>query len=151
MHDLKPLVSRHWLFLVAGLMWTGVGIMLLLRAWGWLSTMPIDWEFGLLLASLILAGLFYRWMFVKTVNKNLRRLAELPDPVSLFAFNSPKGYILIIFMITLGILLRRSGMDTRILAVVYATMGVTLSLASLHFYRAFHRATRGQHVVSEQS
>ncbi len=136
---LKPIVSRHWLFLLAGVMWTGVGIMLLVRAWIWLSAMPTGWEIGLILVSAVIAVLFYKFMFTNTVAKNIRRVCELPDPVCLFAFNSPKGYILIVFMITLGVLLRRSGLDTRILALVYASMGGALLLASLHFYSQFHR------------
>ncbi len=146
---LNPTVSRRWLFLLAGIMWTGVGVMLLARAWIWLSALPLSWEIGLILVSAVIAVLFYKFMFTKTVNKNIRRVCGLPDPVCLFAFNSPKGYILIVFMITLGIMLRRSGLDTRILAFVYASMGGALLLASLHFYGQFHRVAVQKQPCSE--
>jgi hypothetical protein len=144
MNSLKPDVSRHWLFLLAGVMWTGVGVMLLVRAWGWLAAMPLGWELGLALTSAVIAALFYKFMFTNTVAKNIRRVCQLPDPVCIFAFNSPRGYILIVFMIAMGIALRRSGLDTRILALVYASMGGALLLASLHFYNQFHRVRIAQ-------
>ena len=150
-HLLKPVVSRRWLFLLAGVMWTGVGVMLLTRAWVWLSALSLGWEIGLILISASIAFLFYRVMFTKTVAKNIRRLCNLPDPVSLFAFNSPKGYILIVFMIGLGIALRRSGLDTRILSLIYASMGGALLLASLHFYHQFHRVAVASRPCAEDS
>ncbi len=143
MESIKPLVARHWLFLLAGIMWTGVGIMLLVRAWVWLATMPISWELVLMTISAISAFLFYKFMFTNTVNKNIERVCNLPDPVSIFAFNSPKGYILVVFMIGLGITIRHSGLDTRILALVYASMGGALLLASFHFYGQFRRERAG--------
>jgi len=149
MEEMRPLVSRHWLFALAGIMWTGVGIMLLWRAWTWLSVMSIPWIAGILAAGAVIAFSFYYFMFTNTVAKNIRRLCGLPDPVSLLAFNSPKGYILIIFMIGLGIALRHSPLDRRILAVVYVGMGGALFLASLHFYKQFHRVKIAQLPCSE--
>jgi len=137
MEKLKPLVSRHWLFALAGVMWSGVGVMLMWRAWIWLSAMTPAWAIGITLAGVVIAFGFYYFMFTKTVAKNIRRLRSLPDPVGILAFNSPKGYILIIFMIALGITLRHSSLDRRILAVLYLGMGGALFLASLHFYRQF--------------
>ncbi len=151
MEKLKPLVSRHWLFALAGVMWTGVGVMLIWRAWIWLSAMEPAWATGIALAGMIIAVSFYYFMFTKTVAKNILRLCSLPDPVGILAFNSPKGYILIIFMIGLGIALRHSPLDRRILALVYAGMGGALFLASLHFYRQFHKVRVQKRPCSEQT
>jgi len=139
MEKMKPLVSRHWLFALAGVMWTGVGVMLMWRAWIWLSAMDPAWAIGIALAGAAIAFAFYHFMFTKTVAKNIQRLCDLPDPVGILAFNSPKGYILIVFMIALGITLRHSPLDRRILALVYAGMGGALFLASLHFYSQFFK------------
>ena len=139
MEKMRPLVARHWLFALAGLMWSAVGIMLMWRAWIWLSAMEPAWIIGLVLAGAAIAFAFYYFMFTKTVAKNIKRLCGLPDPTGLLAFNTPKGYILIVFMIVLGIALRHSSLDRRILALVYVGMGGALFLASLHFYGQFHR------------
>jgi len=151
MEKLKPLVSRQWLFVLAGIMWTGVGLMLMWRAWTWLSAMEPAWAIGVTLAGAALAFGFYWFVFTKTVEKNIRRLCALPDPVGVLAFNSPKGYILIIFMITLGIALRHSPLDRRILAFIYSGMGGALFLASLHFYGQFHKvAVRNEPCCNEK-
>lgn len=135
MHRLKPTVSRHWLFALAGLMWSAVGLMLLWRAGNWLAAMSPRWAVGIALAGALLALATYNFMFTKTVAKNIGRLYTLPERVCLFAFNSPKGYILIFFMMALGITLRHSPLNRSILAVVYMAMGGALFLASFHFYR----------------
>jgi hypothetical protein len=77
-------------------------------------------------------------------------MCGLPDPVGLLAFNTPKGYVLIIFMIGLGITLRHSPLDRRLLALVYVGMGGALFLASLHFYGQFHRVKVKQKSCSEE-
>jgi len=120
-------------------MWSAVGLMLLWRAWSWLSAMETAWIVGLLTGGAAIAVLFHHFMFKKTVAKNLRRLCNLPDRVSILAFNSPKGYVLIAFMIALGIALRHSSLDRHLLALVYLGMGGALFLASLLFYRQFHK------------
>lgn len=151
MEKIRPLVSRHWLFALAGLMWSAVGVMLLWRSWAWISAMDSLWRTGVAVAGLAIAIAFYYFMFTNTVAKNIRRLCGLPDPVSILAFNSPKGYILIIVMIGLGIALRHSSLDRRILAVVYVGMGGALFLASLHFYKQFFDVKVQERPCSEQS
>ncbi len=133
----KPHVHYHALFVLAGLMWTAVGLMLLWRASIWLSSMEGSLAMGLVGLSVVLMVAFYAVMFRKTVQKNIARLASLPERVCLFAFNSRRGYALILFMIVLGITLRHSPIPRPYLAVVYTTMGGTLLLSSFHFYHRF--------------
>ncbi len=132
LHKMKPIVDRSWLFIVAGLMWTAVGLMLLWRAFGWLlaasHTMP------LFLLGMGIALLSYHFMFTNTVRKNIARLHTLPERTGLLAFNSARGYGIIVIMIALGIGLRHSSLDRSLLAVLYTAMGGALFLASFHFY-----------------
>ncbi len=138
----KPTVHYHALFILAGLMWTGVGVMLLWRAGIWLRAIeqPLTWI--LVALGVVLTVLFYRFMFRKTVHKNIRRLRSLPERVCLLAFNSTKGYIMILFMIALGITLRRSSIPRAYLVVVYSAMGGTLLISSFHFYHHFWQVRR---------
>lgn len=136
---LAPAVSRHWLLLLAGSMWTAVGLMLLWRALGWLTAMELPVEIALGLFGLLLGFLAYRFGFIHTARRNISRLCRLPDRVCLFAFNSWKGYLIIALMVTLGITLRRSPIPRPYLALLYSTMGSALFWASLHFYDRFWR------------
>jgi hypothetical protein len=58
---LNPTVSRHWLLLLAGGMWSAVGIMLLWRASGWLLAMPPTLGITLGLLGVLFAFLSYRF------------------------------------------------------------------------------------------
>lgn len=148
LNQLKPIVSRPWLFMLAGLMWTGVGLMLLWRAVGWLVADP---HTMLIAATSTGIALFsYRFMFTHTARKNILRLSALPERVSLFAFNSRQGYAIIGLMIALGVTLRHSAIDRGILAVVYTAMGGALLLASLHFYVQFWRVQIQTHPGTDE-
>ncbi len=138
----KPIVHHHMLFILAGSMWMGVGLMLLWRASIWVRAIegPLAWL--LVSLSVLLALLFYGFMFRKTVNKNIQRLSSLPKRVCLFAFNSTKGYMMIIFMIALGITLRRSPIPRAYLVIIYIAMGGTLFLSSFHFYHHLWKERR---------
>jgi len=132
---LNPAVSKYWLIALAGLMWSGVGIMLLRLAYIWLAT--VNWSMGVSLGSLgiISALTAYRYGFSKIALKNIARLCLLPNKYCIFAFQTWKGYLIIIFMIMLGITLRYSLIPKHFLAVIYAAIGGALFLSSFHFYR----------------
>ncbi len=134
LHKLTLPVRKPWLFVLAGIMWTAVGMMLLWRAYGWLLAMAPAWSIPLGSVSIMLSFITYRFGFIHTVRKNIQRLCQLPEKISLFAFNSPKSYLLIIFMIALGITLRSSSIPRPYLAFLYTVMGGALFFASFHFY-----------------
>ncbi len=139
----KPKVHRHVLLALAGGMWTGVGVMLIGRAAVWLSGKSYGTVYLIAGVSALLAVAAYYFGFTKTVEKNIRRLCGLPERAWVFAFNSPKGYVMILLMIGLGMTLRRSPMPREILAFIYIIMGGSLFLASFHFYhRLWHVAYR---------
>jgi len=87
---LNPAVAKRWLFILSGLMWGGVGVLLDWLAVGWLSA--IDWRRAALLggigAAMALAA--YYFGFTKIVQKNIERLCLLADRVCLFAFQGWK-------------------------------------------------------------
>ena len=136
---LNPAVSKYWLIAMAGLMWSAVGIMLLHLAYIWLAT--VNWSLGLPLGSLgiISALASYRYGFSKIALKNIVRLCLLPDKYCIFAFQAWKSYLIVIFMIILGIALRNLPIPKHFLAVIYATIGGALLLSSFHFYLRIYR------------
>jgi drug/metabolite transporter (DMT)-like permease len=134
MEKLKPAVSKHWLFIIAGIMWSAVGLMLIWRAVGWYSAIEGDWAIVMVLLGVALALAVYYFMFSKIARKNLKRLCQHPDKVCLFAFQSWQGYLIIVFMVSLGIGLRNSPFPKPWLAVIYTGIGGGLFIASLHFY-----------------
>lgn len=132
-----PTVTRHWLSLVAGLMWLGVGILLCARAAYWLLALgrPAN-VLGALLA-LISGVVIYRFGFSRIAKKNIRRIEQKPETVCLFAFQAWKSYILIVVMMLLGYTMRHSSLPLIITAFVYLAIGTALSLSSSLYYRCF--------------
>jgi len=135
----KPAVSKYWLMVLAGLMWTVVGIVLCRLACTWLKAVP--WSRALPLGSLglVFALAAHRYPFSKIALKNIDRLCLLTDTSCIFAFQAWRSYLVVIFMIVLGITLRYSPFPRHFLAVIYAAVGGALFLSSFHFYRRIWR------------
>lgn len=136
LQKLKPAVPKLWLYAVAGLMWSGVGVFLNKLAYGWLS--PLTWGTVIffVLAGIALAVTIYAFGFAKLANKNIKRIYKLQNKrVCIFAFQQWSSYPLVLFMIMLGISLRNySPIPKPYLATLYIGIGGSLFLASLHYY-----------------
>lgn len=130
----RPAVLRFWLWLIAGLLWSGVGIVLCIMACYWLSL--IVWPGKAIGVLLGFGGGFivYRYGFSKIARKNIERIAVQPEKVCLFAFQAWRSYLLILFMVILGYTLRHSHISLLVLAVIYACVGTGLLLSSCLYY-----------------
>lgn len=136
---LNPAVSKYWLIALAGLMWSIVGLMLCRLAYIWLTA--VNWSLGLPLGlmGIISALVVYAYGFSKIALRNIHRLCLLSDKSCIFAFQAWKSYLIIIFMIVLGMVLRKSPIPSHFLAVIYAAIGGALFVSSFHFYRCIWR------------
>ena len=135
---LTPRIARRYLFVVAALVWTFAGSMLLLR--GILLFMDDDYLLWIRLTISIIAGiLFYRLLFSNISRKHAGRISGMQlEKSCIFSFFNVRSYILMLLMITAGISLRKSGILTAIyLPVIYVTMGIPLFISSFRFYYAF--------------
>lgn len=133
-----PRVSKRYLLLIAALVWTFAGGMLLFRGFVMNKPLPAHWMTKLL--SCIAAGLlFFRMMFWHISAKHVFRIQNLSSekPV-VFSFFNARSYLMMFSMITLGITLRRSGVVApEYLSFLYITMGIPLLMSSFRFYYSF--------------
>ncbi len=133
---LKPAVNRKWLILISALMWSAVGIFLNILAFGWLKSYN-----NIQLIITITIGLFTGLIIAKygfsiIAKKNIGRILEYPKKACVFAFQEWKSYILIAFMMSMGIFMRTSGIIPKtLLAPMYIGIGTALFLASINYYR----------------
>lgn len=132
--SLKPAVTKYWLIALAGLMWTGVGVMLCRLAYIWLAVISSAVAASLGLFGIGMAVAAYYLGFSKIARKNIKRLCLLTERTCVFAFQTWRGYLIIGFMITLGIVLRNSAIPKQYLAVIYTTIGGAIFLSSFHYY-----------------
>ncbi len=137
LNRLKPGTHKNWLQLTAGLVWLGVGLMLISIASRWLQQVDLSTALLLGLAGLLLAAVIDFFGFAKLARKNIHRIqAMAEEKVCLFAFQSWTSYPLVAFMVALGIYLRvYSPFPKPYLAILYIGIGGGLFFASLSYFK----------------
>jgi hypothetical protein len=140
----KPALSKPWLYLLSGLMWSAVGILLNTYAYRWLRDLTliqasVHWLPGILLGSVI-----HKWGFSRFAGSNIERIESIQgDRPCIFAFQKWTSYPLIAVMISLGIFLRKvSPIPKPLLAILYTGIGLSLLLSSLLYYKKAIRVIR---------
>jgi hypothetical protein len=131
---IKFTVAKIWLFILAGMMWSGVGLMLCSLSFRWLVDLHSFYALWVGLFGLASSLVVYRFGFLRIAKKNINRLHTFMEKVSPFAFMPAKSYLLVVFMMALGIALRTSPIPKIYLSVLYTTIGAALFFSSLHYY-----------------
>lgn len=133
-------VERPWLFGIAGVAWTMAGLILLGWSVIWLGASDLTSEAELGALGLTVAFLAGHYGFSRIVMDNIDRIEGMPPRACAFSFQPWKSYLVMAFMIALGIVLRHSGVPKPALAVVYLAIGGALIYASRLYHRRFARA-----------
>ncbi len=137
-------VKRHRLLLLSGVMWSLVGIMLVSFAVRWFPEMTkkqVTWA--------IVIGLLWAFgkvfMFRVIARKNISRILTLPHKTWIWTFQKWTSYLIIVFMMTLGISLRTTGLvEKKYLAPMYIGIGLALFLSSFNYYKQFFKEHKMQ-------
>jgi len=132
----NPAVSKKWLILISGILWSGTGILLIWIASKWFTLFDSRQMIFALTAGPVL-GLVIAWFgFKKLAHKNADRISSYPEKVCIFAFQRWQMYFLILFMMSLGIFMRNTALIQKfLLAPVYIGIGSALFLASFVYYK----------------
>ena len=148
-YSLKPGVPKRWLLLVAALVWTFAGGMLLGKGFSHL----LRFSGNLLIrfsVAFAVGLLFFQVLFARISLKHINRIKTL-DVVKpcIFSFFNFRSYILMGLMITMGIMLRHlSFINKDFLYTFYVAMGIPLLLSAARFYLAWGNY---QYVVSHKN
>jgi hypothetical protein len=132
-----PLVDKRILVLLAGLMWCGVGIMLISFAVRWLALCNGKEQILFYTAGFLAAMPIHHFGFLRIADKNLNRLLPLTEKRCLFSFITWKSYIIVLIMVSMGIALRHSAIPKKDLSVLYNGIGLALFLSGLRYFRFF--------------
>lgn len=133
----NPALKKIWLFLLSGLIWSSVGIYLCSLTFNWYDSISLFKTFFFVIGGIILAIFVFRFGFSSFAYKNIRRVISIPkEKVCIFAFQKWTSYPLVLFMISLGIFLRKySPIPKSWLGVLYIGIGGSLFFASLIYYK----------------
>lgn len=130
-----PKVHKHILILISGILWSGVGLFLNRLAYRWFAELThIQVVFAI--SGGIILGIAIAWFgFSGLANKNIERINEYEGKVCMWAFQKWTSYLLIIFMMSLGIFMRNTPFIPKfILSLIYIGIGSALFIASFRYY-----------------
>ena len=136
---ITPSADKRVLVLLSGSMWCGVGIMLVNFAVKWVSMTGGTEKLLLYSAGFLAAMAIHHFGFLKVADKNLKRLLPMSEKRCVFSFMTWKSYILVAFMMILGIALRHSSIPKQYLSVLYNGIGLALFLSGIRYFRFFFK------------
>lgn len=132
-----PAVDKRILVLLAGIMWCGVGVMIVNFAISWLSSYSGREQVMFYAAGFIAAMPIHHFGFLKIADKNLNRLLPITEKRCVFSFMTWKSYIIVLIMVSMGIALRHSSIPKKYLSILYNGIGLALFLSGIRYLRFF--------------
>jgi hypothetical protein len=126
---IKPGVPRRIHIMLAASLWTGIGIMLMMR--GAISVIDAA-KAWLVVPAMALGTMKSILLLDKTARRSLDRILRLADGTCLGAVYSVKTWILILLMMVAGYVLRHSSLPAYLVGLLYMTIGWALFLSSRH-------------------
>lgn len=125
--------DRKYSYIIAAAVWGIPGINIAVkgvRAYMMIKPLTLWW---LILITVAVAVFFFN-IFRKVVRKYSDRIAALPDRVWIWQVFPPRGWILLMFMMGLGITLKYApGVPMVFTASFYSGLGPMLVVAALRF------------------
>lgn len=126
-------MKKIHLFITAAIIWGIPGITLTIKGISaYLAQPKSDIWWLLLITATVLVSFFF--MFRKIVNRYSNRIISLPRPNNILQTFPPRGWILLLFMMSLGILLRFiPNIPISFIACFYTGLGPMLILSAIKF------------------
>jgi len=126
---LKPGVSRTVHLFAAPFLWTSIGLLLMVRGFGWIGPGPARW---LVLAAIALGTVKSLFVLDKAARKSLQRIKNMDDNTCIGAVYSWKTWLLVILMMGFGITMRSLTQPGMVIGTLYVAIGWALFLSSRH-------------------
>lgn len=127
-------VKKNRLYLLAGLFWLIAGVNVV-RIGVDVMHDPESRLFVFLTLVLIIFFLFFQFVFARIVRQNATRIEQLDDDrVPFWQFMDKKGYIIMTFMITLGVTVRYLNLlPDFFISFFYIGLGGALTLTAFKY------------------
>ena len=133
------MIRRAYAYVLAAVIWGIPGVNIAVKGIRTYMLIKPDDLWWLMLITLIVAAFFF-FIFRHVTRKYSERIASLPDRVMMWQIFPPKGWILLVFMMGLGITLKYiPAVPMSFTASFYSGLGPMLILAALRFVAAMIR------------
>ena len=127
------MIRRAHSYVIAAAIWGIPGINIAVKGFRTYMLMDPDDLWWLMLITLAVS-IFFFIIFHRVVRKYSERIASLPDRVMIWQIFPPQGWILLLFMMGLGITLKYiPGIPMSFTASFYSGLGPMLVVAALRF------------------
>lgn len=136
-----PKVNHKSLLLFTGFIWLIASIILIRRAYSWISIMTDNQLFIGLIIAVILSIIKIYFIFQKLTLKNILRIQSFDQTlVSLWEFHILKDKILILLMIVLGAILRHTPFIPKYtLFPIYLGIGIAMFYVWMLYFRTIFK------------
>lgn len=145
MRKMIPYVAPKYLLLIAGIVWMIAGVNILRIG---VRDFAQHWQFNVLylLGAIAVFLIFMGLIFYRLVQKHHVRITGMEDEkVPFYQFFDRKSYLIMIFMMTGGLLLRSTGLLPAIaIGVLYCGIGTSLGGAGILFLHKFVVVVNGE-------
>ena len=133
------MITRAYTYVLAAIIWGIPGVNIAVKGIRTYMLIKPDDLWWLMLITLIVAAFFF-FIFRHVTRRYSERIASLPDRVMIWQIFPPKGWILLVFMMGLGITLKCiPAVPMSFTASFYSGLGPMLILAALRFVAAMIR------------
>ena len=127
------MIRRAYSFIIAAAVWGIPGINIAIKGLRTYMLMRPGDLWWLMLVT-VAVSVFFFIIFRRVVRKYSERIASLPDRVMIWQIFPPQGWILLLFMMGLGITLKYiPGIPMSFTASFYSGLGPMLVVAALRF------------------
>jgi hypothetical protein len=131
-------VARRTHLLLAALLWSGVGTLLLTKG-AFRLVRVADYQGVIIGASLVAGSLKGYFVLDRSARRTINRISGFNDNTCFGAVYSIRTWMLVAGMIGMGILLRRSSLPPELLSFIYLTIGWGLLFSSRLAWTAWRR------------
>ena len=126
-------MNKKYLYIIAAIIWGIPGVIITVKGiQTYLTMAPSKLWWLLLITAAGLLGFFF--MFRKIVDKYSARIAALPEKTSFWQTFPLRGWVLIVFMMCLGMALKFIGVPPEFTASFYCGLGPMLLWSACRFF-----------------
>ena len=121
----KPGVKRRTHLLLAAMLWSGIGIMLLTKG-SYRVFQLTEYQLIIVVTAITLGTVKSYLILDRSARKSIERILNFQDGTCMGAVYSVKTWLLVMAMMGMGIILRNSSLPLSLLCFIYFTIGWAL-------------------------